>query len=250
MPEDMSRNEGQIAWLGRVLGIQAGAQTAPAPSKKDLTTRLAKLRDAMVEKGALQDFGAELRSVIGAVQGDDPKAPGLVEALEGKVAAFRKASAAEEAAATIRGAGLGKLGVVAVAKLKLQLRDLESSFELAGGNLEAACRAMLDTEAFKNDPNAKAPETLAAIARISEVVPPVGPVVTEVLLALDDVANAKTPEDKKKGMDRALAALDGYKAKLDAVPILKTMEKSAAGNFAIHSELTGAMAKLAAGLRV
>jgi hypothetical protein len=47
---------------------------------------------------------------------------------------------------------------------------------MAAGNLEAACAAMLATPDFIDDPKAQAPETLAAVAAVRELVTPVPPV--------------------------------------------------------------------------
>ncbi|WP_149535788.1 hypothetical protein [Siccirubricoccus phaeus] len=244
MPDDARRE-----WIRKVLGIDPAPQST-GPSKAELTARLMAVRDGMALIGAAETLGGDLRLAAAAVKDGNPEAAAMLGALEDRLAALTQEKRAAEAAATIKaGAASKTTGVVAFAKLRLKLKAAESAYDLAGGNLEAACTAMLATPDFIDDPKASAPETLAAVARVREQVPPIAEAAAAVGDALDGMANAAAPEARQKLAASALQAIGDYRKRLDAVPLLREMENSEAGSFAIHTALAGALDDLAAALR-
>lgn len=130
-----------------------------------------------------------------------------------------------------------------VVKPRLKLRALESAYELAVGNLEVACRAMLRTEAFETDPMSEDAAVQAAIDAIGERVPDVASVSAQVQVALAKLAKAAAA-DQAKTVAPALAALATYRQAIDGEPLLREMQTCEAGNFRIHSALSEALDEL------
>ena len=115
--------------------------------------------------------------------------------------------------------------------------------------LQAACEALIETDAFAGDPRSRDPATFAAIAALGGRVPPVAELTGDLSDTLDRMVSAATPGDRAREQQNALKAVGTYRARIDAVPLLREMERSPAGTFTIHGAMVAALDELATGLR-
>lgn len=133
------------------------------------------------------------------------------------------------------------LGAVRLAKLRLQLRALEAGRGLAVSQLQASCRAVLDT-----DPdNPRYQEGMAALANIGIRVPTPSP---DLSAAVDEIADTDDVNKQAAGRKKALDEIKRYRAALDADPMLKALENTPTGSFKIYSQMVESLSALEAGL--
>ncbi len=220
----------------------AGVDVAPA-SQVDLGALSARLDAARRRAAALADpnrFTDDLLAVDTALGHEDgAAAAGLLDSIEGRI---RSAERAHEAAQEIADAKaqLG-LGAVRLAKLRRQLRELEAGRGLAVSQLQASCRAVLDTE----PDNPRYEEGIAAVANIGIRVPAPSP---ELSAAIDEIADTADAIKQAAGREKALDEIRRYRAALDADPMLQTLENTPAGSFKIYSQMVESLTALDIGL--
>ena len=223
-------------WVRRVLGTDLSASGKSAPDQstapldaKALSARLVRLRDDAVAAGTLDLVASDLRLVVSAIKSDAAEAADMIAALEQQVAALSGTDASQIAAV---GARTG---------LKLKVKAVEGAREWAAATLEIACRSMLRTAAFEDDPDADSAELDAIIGAIGDRVPDFTPYGGTIAAALAELERAGANGARKQPLDRAKKAITAYRAAVDAEPLLREMEDSDAGSFGIHSAIVAAL---------
>lgn len=240
---DLMATAAQDVWVLRVLGLDTGVSAA------DLGGRLGIIRDDMLRLGAGGELSGLLREAAVAVKAGAAGAAALVEALEDRLAAFASSQRAAEAAATVAAAVNGSLSPLALAKIRLTLGSTRSRVEGAIETLQAACESLLESGSFATDPRSHDPATFAAIAALGQRVPPVADLAGDLSDTLDRMVSATDPDARKREQQNALKAVGAYRARIDSVPLLREMESSPAGTFAIHGAMVAALDELSTGLR-
>jgi hypothetical protein len=231
----------QNTWVSRVLGITV----TPPDQSAIFAARLTAVREDMLLYKAAAELAGPLREAALAVKSGDPDAADLVDALERRIAALAAASRAGD----VMTATSGGLGPVAFAKLRLLLRELRGEYEDALENLKAACEALLETDAFIDDPRSSDPATLTAIGKLDTRVPDIGPLTDEVNAALDRMVSMQDPGKRTDEARAAIAAITRFRTRLDGASLLKEMENTDAGSFQIHTKMVTVLDELVAALR-
>ncbi len=240
----------QYDWVKRVLGFERVVETDTGPPLADMTARLTAIRDDMMLYGAAAELAGPLREAAVAAKGRSPDAGGLLDALEQRMAAIASAKRRAEAAALATASVTpGGLGLVGLAKLRLRLQDARGGFEEAIETLKASCEALLETNDFLNDPRSADPATLAAIAGLDRRVPAIGGLADEVQDAMDRMTGATDPAKRATEAQSVLAAIAAFRVRIDAEPLLREMEQTDAGSFAIHGTMVAVLDELADALR-
>jgi hypothetical protein len=235
---DAARN----AWVSRVLGI-----TVRSPDLQAIfAARLATVREDMLRYNAAAELSGPLRDAAVAARAGDPSAANLIDKLENRIAelaALRRAGDGGIAPSTP-----GGLGPAAFAKLRLLLQQVRGEYEDAIDNLKAACEALLETDAFIDDPRSSDPATLSAIAGLDSRVPPVGPLADQVNDALDRMMNMQDPVARMAEARAAIAAITAFRVRIDGDPLLTEMENTDAGSFQIRGKMVAVLDDLVAAL--
>lgn len=233
---------------------ERAAALADAPSTDELKTRytkrLTELTAQVRAQGSPAELLGELRTGATALkEGDLARVAELLQQIEIGLSKTAKqaAPATDDADAPAAEPLPTPQAMADIVKPRLKLRALESAYELAVGNLEVACRAMLRTEAFETDPMAEDSEVQAAIDAIGERVPAFASVSAVVQDTLAKLAKAAAA-DQAKAVAPALSALATYRKAIDGEPLLREMESSDAGDYPIHSALSTALDELVASL--
>lgn len=131
-------------------------------------------------------------------------------------------------------------GMVAFAKLQLQWRDAQATFD---ANLKALGAKLLADPGVQNDPRI---DTIKeAVAALPGLVPKFGGDLED---ALDAANNATDPVVRGRLMDEAVAALDAYRQQLTGAPLLAALEQFSAQQLgtklALHGALDDALAAI------
>ena len=242
--------EQQAAWVARVLGFKSAAPSDDALEREDLTSRLKIVNEDMRQWGVMQELAGPLRAAVEAVKAGDPKAGQLLDVLERQIAEAAKRKRVGDAVQTANKAAVSAtVGVVAFAKMRLQLQAARSSYEEARANLHAACSGLVKTNDFVNDPRSSDPGTLSAIAAIGDTVPDIEPFSALVDDAIDEMRQTTDPTQRAAAQAGAIKALGDYRRHVEAEPLLTRMQSTAAGTFPIRDVLVGALATLESALQ-
>lgn len=240
---------------------QEEAETGPTTTGSDPAEAIAALRkqlNALAPRAAVvmnnlpdrkPQLSGAIQKLMAALEQKDvaaatPMLAKLEEAvtlLEGvSLSAARGKQAAEEIARSLPGKVKSAVGY---AKLRLQLSAALNARAAAVSNLEAACDALLDLDTFIDDPDLE--QMRAAVANVGQKVPPMDDLASLIQDALDDLTNATTPEQRQRLVQPALKAMDDYMAQLDQDDMLRELQSTEAGSFAIYDQI----AKAVTGLR-
>jgi hypothetical protein len=230
--------------------LETPAAEQVAAQAQIMQARLQAVREDAAGLGAAAALSDALREAAAAVQANAPDADTLLDALEQRLAALageRRAAGAAETVAASRTEG--GVGVVEFAKMRLELEAARGKFEVAIDSLKSAFEALLETEDFVDDPRSSEPETLARIDTLEQRLPSFPELAERVDDAIDNMANATDPKQRKQHGDAALKAIAAYRARIDAEPMLTEMESTDAGSFPIHSAMVEALERIESALR-
>lgn len=225
-------------------------EASPHALKARYTRRLTELTAQVKALGSPTELLAKLRGAAGALKDDDlSRVTELLKEIDSALSntGTKTQPAVEDANVAPVEPMPTPQALADVVKPRLKLRALESAYDLAVGNLEVACRAMLRTEAFETDPMAEDAGVQAAIDAIGERVPEVASVSALVQNALAKLAKAAAA-DQAKAVAPALSALASYRRAIDDEPLLREMQAGAAGTYRIYSALSEALDELVASL--
>ena len=173
-------------------------------------------------------------------RGEGAAAEGLIDSLEARLLSAERAKADADEIEDAK--AMPGIGAVRLAKLRLQLRALESSRGVAISQLQASCRDVLNT-GDPDDPRRE--EGLAALANLGVRVPPPGP---DLAAAIDAIADTDDKAKQNGGRDKALLEIKRYRAVLDAEPMLQKLENTPAGSYRIYGELVSSLGALESAL--
>jgi hypothetical protein len=153
---------------------------------------------------------------------------------------------AQEAAAIIEASAPRRAGgAVAYAKMRLRWNAAKASHATAAANLVRVVSALLDGEEFADEP--RLDEARAAAAMAGGRLPPFG----ELEGAIDDALDvlASVAGDERSAMQtKAVQAIDRYRAKLEEDPMLRELQYTYLGTYAIVDEVDAALLSLRAAL--
>ena len=236
-----------IAFMARGIGNEKHAGASQGGElKARYTKRLTELTAQVKALGSPAGLLGDLRAGAGALKdGDLERVAGLLKQIEAGLSnTGKQAAPVVDDVDDLPAKPLPTPQAMAdIVKPRLKLLAVESAYELAVGNLEVACRAMLRTAAFETDPMAEDNQVQAAIDAVGERVPAFASVSAVVQDTLARLARAAAA-DQAEAVAPALSALATYRRAIDGEPLLREMETSDAGNYPIHSALSAAVDEL------
>jgi hypothetical protein len=222
-------------------------------SGADLVEQLKQLSYDAHAAGLLPVLVGDVRSAQAAVKEKRPDARELVAAVQERFAKLREQSpdqAAEqrrkEAAEEIaRGQVNAKTKVVAFAKIRLKVLEVESAVDLGGERLKQAYRAVLDSELFEDEEElVNDPELQAAIEQApAEQIPDFAATAAAVKSTLDDMVNA-TGDARAALAAEAAKDIRKYRGYLATANAAKAMESGEGGSFPILQPILDALGEL------
>jgi hypothetical protein len=207
------------------------------PELAGLSARLDAVRERSAALPHPESFTDDILAANAALDRNDAAtAGGLIDSLEARLLSAERAQAEAEAIADAR--AMPGIGVVKLAKLRLQLRALQSSRGLAISQLQASCRDVM-TSGDPDDPRLEA--GLAALAGIGERVPVPS---ADLSAAIDEIADTDDKAKQNAGRDKALREIKRYRAALDAEPMLRMLENTPTGSYQIYGHMVESLGAL------
>ena len=195
---------------------------------------------------ATQQLSDGVRDAVAALRSQSPAAETLLDALEAQVVQIASAFRSAEAKQVVGKGAVGKVGVVAFAKIRLRWEDARVSFADAVTNLVDGLQALMDTDEFQADPRAHEPDTPGLIAALAERLPQLDDIAGVVNDALD--SSGDTGEKRAGLISAASKAVDGYRSKLAEFSELKEFESTEAGSYPSISLIEASLTELTAAL--
>jgi hypothetical protein len=217
--------EARRAWVARVLNVAIVPLVHPDPAA--LLARMRALAKMVAAPGAPAHLATDLRDAGAALKSQDlDTAAHLLDAIEAGLATPPQEQEAP-------GDQTGKLSI---GTLRLRWSSVQNARETALNNLHAACAAALADPGVQEHPQFDEIEQAAEAA--DDLMPSLDSAIGGALEQMKTDDSGKRETARKQ----ALASIKSFRGRLDAEPALRGLEDPEFGGFAIHSEMTAALA--------